>query len=352
MDREELTVYLEQVIWGNTLADYLLALAVFAGALIVFKIFREIILYHIKRLAKKTETDWDDLFIEIVRSLRPPFYIILALYFSSFFIDLHPYVSKGIFYLLIIWIGYQVSVTFSILINRIVEKKIASEEGTQTQSAFRLLGNLVKGVVWVIILLFVLSNMGVNVTSLIGAVGIGGIAIALAVQNILNDLFSSFTIYFDKPFEVGDFIMIGSDMGVVEYIGVKTTRLRALGGEELVISNQELTSARVQNFQKLNERRIVFHFGVTYDTPNEKLRKIPEIVEEVVKKEEFARFDRAHFYSFDDSALIFEVVYFILSPEYYEYMDTQQGINLGIKEEMEKEEIQFAYPTRTIYMHS
>ncbi|MGM0629285.1 MAG: mechanosensitive ion channel family protein [Patescibacteria group bacterium] len=345
------SAFLEKSLWGNSVTDYLLALSVLGASLVVFKIFREIVLYKLGKLTKNTDTDIDDMLIDIVKSLKPPFYVLLALYISVLFIDLPSFASKGLTYLLLIWAGYQVILAISLVIDRFVKKKTATEE-EHTQSAFRLLGNIAKGAVWIVVAIFVLSNMGVDVTSLVGAVGIGGLAVALAIQNILNDLFSSFSIYFDKPFEVGDFIMVGSDMGVVEYIGVKTTRIRDLGGEELVISNQELTTARVHNYQKLWDRRIVFHFGVTYDAPKEKLEKIPAMVESVVGNEELARFDRAHFYRFDDSALTFEVVYFILSAEYNDYMDTQQSINLGIKEKMEKEGIQFAYPTRTVYMYS
>ncbi len=343
---------LEKTFLGNALMDYLIAFSIFILALIVFKIFREVILKKLKKLADSTETDLDNTFIEIIRSLRPPFYVFLSIYFSLFFIDIANNVSNFINYILIIWVGYQVIVALSILIDYVIKKKISSEEEPNTQSAIRLFGNILKGAVWVIILLFVLSNMGVNITSLVGALGVGGIAIALAVQNILNDLFSSFAIYFDKPFEVGDFVMVGEHMGVVQYIGVKTTRLTALQGEEIVISNQELTSVRVQNFKKLKERRVVFNFGVTYETSNKVLKKIPSKIEKIIDSVEMARFDRAHFHRFDDSALVFEIVYYLLSPEYNDYMDTQQEINIKIKEAVEKEGVSFAYPTRTIYTYN
>lgn len=348
----EIAHILDKVILGNTLADYFLALSVFAVSLILFKIFREIVLARLKSLAQKTDTDIDDMFIEIFRSLRPPFYFLLSLYVSILFVDLHPHIFTGVKYALILWVGYQITIAFSILVNRVVEKKVAVEEDVHTQSAFRLLGNIAKGAIWIVVAMFVLSNMGVNVNSIIGALGIGGLAIALAVQNILNDLFSSFSIYFDKPFQVGDFIMVGDDMGVVDYIGIKTTRLKALQGEEIVLSNQELTSARVHNYKKLKERRIVFHFGVTYDTSNDSLIKVSKIVEGIVKEEELARFDRAHFNRFDDSALNFEVVYYLLSSEYLDFMDTQQNINLKIKDALEKEGVQFAFPTRTVHVLS
>ncbi len=349
---EELSNILDIAFLGNTIADYLIAIAVFLLALIFFKILREMILKRLEELAKKTETDLDETLIGIVRSLRPPFYFFISFYLALFFVELHPSVMTGITYVLIIWVGYQVGVVFSVLIDYIIGKKTSVEKEAHTQAAMHLLGTIVKVVVWIVVILFVLSNMGVNVTSIMGALGIGGIAIALAAQNILNDLFSSFSIYFDKPFEVGDFIMVGDHMGVVEYIGVKTTRIRALQGEEIVLSNQELTSARIQNFKKLKERRVVFHFGVTYDTPNDTLKKIAEGVKKIIEDSERSRFDRAHFYRFDESSLTFEVVYFLLSSEYNEYMDTQQEINLKIKEMVEGEGAGFAYPTRTLYIQS
>lgn len=343
---------LGKTLLGNTYMDYIAALVVFTLALLVFKIFREIILTKLKKFADKTETDIDDTFIEIFCSIRPPFYAILSIYISLFFVNIAENFFNIIFYILLAVIGYQASVAFSILIDYVIRKKTIKEEEPNAQAAFRLLGNLVKGVVWVVVFLFILSNMGVNVTSLVGALGIGGIAVALAIQNILNDLFSSFAIYFDKPFEVGDFIIVGNDMGTVEYIGVKTTRLRDLGGEELVISNQELTTARVHNYQKLSDRRIVFHFGVTYETSVEVLKNIPIKIKEIIDALDMARFDRAHFYRFDESALTFEVVYYILSSEYNDYMNVQQEINLKIKKAVEEEGSGFAYPTRTIYAYN
>ncbi len=349
---EEIQIILEKTFLNNTVADYLLAVAVFGLAMLVFKVFRDIVLTRLKRLAEKTKTDLDETLIDIVRSLRPPFYFFVAFYVAIMLIDLPGPVFKGITYFLIIWIGYQIGIVFSVLIDYIIRKKTATEKEAHTQAAAHLLGTIVKVVVWVVVILFVLSNMGVNVNSVMGALGIGGLAVALAVQNILNDLFSSFSIYFDKPFEVGDFIKVGDHMGIVEYIGVKTTRIRALQGEEIVLSNQELTTARIQNFKKLKERRVVFNFGVTYDTPNEVLKKIPKEVKKIIEEAKNARFDRAHFYRFDDSALTFEVVYFLLSAEYVDYMDTQQDINLKIKDMVEKEGTGFAFPTRTVHMLS
>ena len=252
--------------------------------------------------------------------------------------------------ILIGWIIYQGIYALQILINYILKKALRGKDDLHTQSALRFMGNMAKAVLWILGLLLFLSNLGINVTSLVAGLGIGGIAIAFALQNILSDLFSSFAIYFDKPFQVGDFIMIGTDMGEVIKVGIKTTRIKTLRGEELVISNQELTSSRVQNFQKMKERRVEFALGVTYETETKKLKKIPEIIEGIIKEEKSARFDRCFFKEFGDFALIFDVVYYVSSGDYMDYARANQSIFLKIKEAFEKEGIDFAYPTQSIYL--
>jgi len=196
-----------------------------------------------------------------------------------------------------------------------------------------------------------LSNFGYNISTLIAGLGIGGVAIALALQNILTDIFASFSIYFDKPFQTGDFIIVGNDLGVVKKIGIKTTRLQTLQGEELVISNKELTETRIHNYKKMQKRRIVFNFGLTYDTSSAKLKKVLQILKGIIDKIEIAELDRVHFNKFGDFSLNFEVVYYLASSDYNEYMDTQQAINLAIKEKFEKDGIKFAYPTQTVFVN-
>jgi small-conductance mechanosensitive channel len=184
----------------------------------------------------------------------------------------------------------------------------------------------------------------------VAGLGIGGIAIALAAQTILGDLFSYLVIFFDKPFEIGDFIILEDKMGTVEYIGIKTTRIRTLGGEQLICSNTDLTNSRVHNFKRMQERRVVFSFGVVYDTTTTKLKLIPGIIKQAIESLRETRFDRAHFKSFGNSSLDFEVVYYILTPDYNLYMDKQQAINMSIFESFEREQIEFAYPTQTLFL--
>jgi len=195
-----------------------------------------------------------------------------------------------------------------------------------------------------------LDQLGVDVTALVAGLGIGGIAVALALQNILGDLFASAAIVLDKPFMVGDFIVVGEHAGTVEKVGLKTTRVRSLSGEQLVFANALLLNAQLRNFKRMNERRIAFAIGVTYETPLEKLRALPGWLKAAVEAQPKARFDRAHFKSYGDFSLNFEVVYYVLSAEFNVYMDAQQAINLTIYEKLAQEGVQFAYPTRTLYL--
>lgn len=206
-------------------------------------------------------------------------------------------------------------------------------------------------VVWSLVGLLVLSALRINVTALITGLGIGGLAVALAAQNILGDLFASLSILLDRPFAVGHFIAIGDLAGTVEHVGIKSTRLRSLTGEEVIEANRNLLNARIHNYRHLSERRIVFGFGVTYDTSLEKLKEIPKIVREIIEGVSNARFDRAHFKAYGDSSLNFEVVYYVANPDYTLYMDVQQQINLELFSRFDAERIAFAFPTQTLYLN-
>lgn len=225
------------------------------------------------------------------------------------------------------------------------------ETDADAVTTMRAVGFLARLVLFVLLLLLVLDNIpGVEVTALIAGLGIGGIAVALAVQNILADLFASFSISLDKPFAIGDFIIVGEHTGTVENIGLKTTRLRSLSGEQLVIANDDLLRSRVRNFRRMSERRVVFGFGIVYRTPYRHVESLPALVREIIEGIERARFDRAHFKAYGDSALEFEVVYYVLAPDYPIYMDVQQNINLALFRRFEEKGIEFAFPTRTVYV--
>ena len=336
--------------FGNSLLEYTKALGLFIILLIVFKIVQYIILRKLGNLAKKTKTDIDDTLITIVKSLKPPFYWFLAFFFAVRFLALGALTVKIINGILAVWIVYQVIAGIQILINYILNKKFAKEDDAGAKAAINYIGLISKIILWSGGLLLIFSNIGIDITSLIAGLGIGGIAIAFALQNILSDLFSSFAIYFDKPFAIGDFIVTGNHSGIVEKIGIKTTRIRALQGEEIVISNNELTSARIQNFKKLEKRRIVSSFGILYETPIEKIKKVKSIVENIFKNLEDTEFSRVHFKQLGDFSLNFEVVYSITTNDYNIYMDTQEKFNLALMEAFESEQIEFAYPTQKIFI--
>ncbi|GAB3815924.1 hypothetical protein GCM10028895_10600 [Pontibacter rugosus] len=204
-------------------------------------------------------------------------------------------------------------------------------------------------IIWGIGLLTLLDNLGYDVTTVVAGLGIGGIAVALAAQNILGDLFNYFVIFFDRPFEVGDFIVIDEKAGVVDKIGVKTSRVKSLSGEQLVFSNSDLTNSRIHNYKRMEQRRILFKIGVTYQTPYATLQEIPALLKTIIDEQETTRYDRAHFSSYGDSSLDFEIVYYVLSSDYNVYMDVQQKINLRIFKEFELIGIDFAFPTRTVF---
>lgn len=209
-----------------------------------------------------------------------------------------------------------------------------------------------KVLLWAVVLLAMLSNVGVNITAFVASLGVGGIAVALAVQNILGDVFASLSIAVDKPFEVGDFIVVGSLAGTVEHVGLKTTRIRSLGGEQIVMANADMIGSTIQNYKRLQERRIVFEFRLTYDCSAEQIRQVTQRVESIIKSEKKARFDRCHFRSFGENALEFETVYIVLDASYNVYMDVQQAINLQIMEAIAELEANFAFPSRTVYVAS
>ncbi len=335
--------------FGNSLGEYALALAAFVVLFVVFAVFQKIILSRLKKMAEKTRNDIDDEFLKIVKTIKPPFYSFLAFYLALGFLILNPFLRSVINGVLIVWFIYQVIAALQILINYTAKKRFA-EGDTQAHTAVSAVSVILKVVLWTIALLLVLSNMGVNITSLIAGLGIGGIAVAMALNNILKDLFDSFAIYFDKPFLVGDFIVAGDATGVVEKIGLKTTRIKALQGEEIVMPNSKLGSSKIQNFRKMKERRVSFSLGVTYETSSDKLKKIPGIIKKIIESKKQARFDRTHFTKYADFALVFDIVFFVESPDFVDYMNINQAINLEIKEAFEKEGISMAYPTQTLYI--
>jgi small-conductance mechanosensitive channel len=219
------------------------------------------------------------------------------------------------------------------------------------QQAIKAISNVIKVLAWALAFIIILDNFGIKISALMTGLGIGGVAVALASQAVLGDVFNYFTIFFDRPFALGDFIIVGDYLGTVEHIGIKTTRLRSLSGEQLIFSNSDLTNSRVRNYKRMEQRRILFQFRVTYDTPIEILDEIPTIVRRIIEKFDGTVFDRAHFSQFGEFALIFEVVYYVLSGNYNHYMDVQHRINIELMREFKARNISFAYPTQKVLVH-
>jgi small-conductance mechanosensitive channel len=337
---------------GNSLQTWLIALAVALGTLAVLGLARRVLERRLNSLAARTGTDIDDLAVDLVRMTRLFFPLFIALYIGSRLLAMTPTVDRVVGGAMVIALLVQFALwgnaVISFWITRTMQSRMKEDAAAATTiGALRFLAKLV---LWTVVLLLALENLGVDITALVAGLGVGGIAVALALQNVLGDLFASLSIVLDKPFVIGDFIIVGDFLGTVEHIGLKTTRLRSLSGEQLVFANGDLLSSRIRNYKRMAERRVLFSFGVLYQTPAEKLEQIPAIVREIVESQAKTRFDRAHFKGFGDFSLDFEVVYYVLEPDYNLYMDIQQEINLALYRRFEEEGIGFAYPTQTVYV--
>jgi len=317
------------------------------------------LLVLLRRLLKKRFADarttaplWDDAILEIASGTHRLLILPVALYLGSLVLELPDNVRPVVHSALAIALVAQGGVWLNRLLVMWLQYSRQRRRETDPSSiaAINALGFAARLALWAVIALVILDNLGINVTALVAGLGVGGIAVALAVQNVLGDLFASFSIALDKPFAVGDFLIIDEHLGSVEYIGLKTTRLRSLSGEQLVFSNTDLLNSRIRNYGRMYERRVLFKLGVTYQTPREKLEKIPGIIRGAVESQERVRFDRCHFQSYGDFALMFETVYYVLAPDYNLYMDVQQAINLQIHAGFQAEGIDFAYPTQTVFV--
>jgi len=342
---------INQSFLGNTVEQYLITLGIFLTALIIITIFKKVILSRLEKWAKKTRTDLDDFLIkEVEKSLMPVIYFVSFL-LAIYSLTLEPKISNAIRIITAIVITfYVIKAIVSVLKYSFNIYMTKREYATERIRQLKGITSIITFLIWSLGLLFLLDNLGFEISTVIAGLGVGGIAIALAAQAVLGDLFSYFVIFFDRPFEIGDYIVVGDKSGVVEYIGIKTTKVRALGGELLVFRNTDLTDSRIHNFKKMAKRRVVFNLGVVYQTKAETLKKIPGIVKKIIDGQHSAYHDRGHFASYGDSSLNFEFVYYVESSDYAKYMDIQQCINLKIFEEFEKRGIQFAYPTQTLFI--
>ncbi len=338
--------------YGNGLLVWLGAAAIAVVVFIAARIIQRFVARRLAALAERTDTGIDDRILELVKRTNPLFLLILALYAGSIFLTLAESVRGLVNAAMVVALLAQAAIwgshLVSVWISRMAERRMAEDAAAAT--TLSVLSTPIKIVIWLIAALMALDTIGIDVTALVAGLGIGGMAVALATQNILGDLFASLSIVLDKPFVVGDFIVVDDQLGTVERIGLKTTRVRALSGETIVFSNNDLLQSRVRNYKQMAERRAVFGFGVVYQTPPDVVEAIPGMVREIIEAAPNTRFDRGHFKAFGPSSLDFEFVYYMTVPDYASYMDTQQTINLALMRRFEKEGIEFAYPTQTIFV--
>lgn len=339
---------------GNTLNQLLLAGGILVGGVILLLLMRRIVSGRLHAIAVRTKNRADDLAAELIKHTHFVFLLLAAAFAAALALD----TTKGTEWL-IGGFGQVLMIAFFIQGGLWGNRSIsfwltppadATDRQAATARILQSVGFLFRLAIWLVVLLMALKSLGFEISTLLAGLGIGGIAVALALQNVLGDLFASISIVLDRPFSIGDYIIVGDLSGTVERIGLKTTRVRSLSGEQLIFANSDLLGSRIRNYKKMEERRVLFSLGVTYGTSGKTLQRIPSMLEEIIGQNDRARFDRAHFKEFGDSALSFEVVYYMEVPDYAAYMDTQQAINLAVYRKFESEGIEFAYPTQTIHL--
>lgn len=351
---ETINEFLQEMGVSNPLAgQFVLSAIYFILAVLVGMIVYRVFERYFTSWAKKTKTKLDD---EILANIKLPIYlavIVIGLYYALTplsILDPFSFQIRLVFSLIeILLVSFAITRIINVLIAWYADKSRKRKKDVSDHILF-LLRRLLHIAVYVFAFLFILWAFGINLSGALVGLGVGGIAIAFALQNVLSDLFSAFTIYFDRPFEIGDFVILGGDAGTVKKIGMVSTRIQTLQGEELVVSNQELITTRIRNFKQMRKRRIVFGLGVIYGTPSSKLEKIPQMIKDIIEGIDITDVDRIHFKEFGNFSLNFEIVYYIRSKDYTKYMDIQQEINFKIKEAFEKEGIEMAFPTQTLFV--
>lgn len=342
----------DRLFLDQPLSLWALAVAALLATVGALHLLERLAIGRIRRFAETTRTGWDDLAVEILGDTRGFFVLAVGAFVGAQVLALperfEDPVEVAVVLALLLQAGLWAGTAIRFLVGHYRRQELDSDPAAvTTMSAVGFVGRLV---VWSVILLLALDNVGVDVTALIAGLGVGGIAVALAVQNILGDLFASLAIVLDKPFVIGDFLAVDDAVGNVEHIGLKTTRLRSLSGEQLVFSNKDLLSSRIRNFGRMRERRVVFELGVTYDTPRDVAARIPDLIRAALEPHEDVRVDRCHLKELGDWSLVYETVYYVEDPAYNRYMDIQQAVNLELLERFREEGIEFAFPTRTVQL--
>lgn len=348
----DIMALLQQTYLGNTVLQWGLSVLVAVVVLLGVRVTMAIAVRRLRRLAERSKTDIDDLVVDLLASTKLLLILALALYVGSLMLELpesaRAFVNSAAVLMFLLQATLWGNYVITYLVTQFVETRL--DEDASTATMVNAFGFVVRLVFFSVILLVALGTLGFDISAMVTGLGIGGIAVALAVKDILSDLFGSLTIALDKPFVLGDFITTGEYAGTVEHIGLKTTRLRSNTGEQLVFSNADLLSSRLRNYKRMDERRALMNLGVTYDTPHQKLEKIPGILQEIIDAHELTRFDRAHLNEFGDFSLNYQVVFWVTKPGYQDFMDTRQAINMEIYRRFGEEGIEFAFPTQTLYV--
>ncbi len=330
-----------------------IAIAVFSVLVTsLIKAILKIVSHYLRALAQKTASIWDDVAVDLLDGFKSWVLIVWVFYISTKSFRPVNFERRALLFSVILVSTIQVAIWGLYLLKNwrkvYIDRRI--QQDPSSSAALGLMYTISQVAFLSVVVLIGLSNAGVDISALIAGMGVGGIAIALAAQNVLGDLLASLSIVLDKPFVVGDTITSGAQTGTVEHIGIKTTRLKSISGEQLVISNKDLLESRIQNFKRMEERRVVLKFGVTYGTSLETLQKIPDWIKPLVEMREKLRFDRCHFAGFGDSSLDFELVFFILHPDYLPFMDLKQEILLEIYKKFAEEKVDFAFPSQSVYI--
>lgn len=343
---------LDRTWYGATVTQWLLAGATLGGVYVGLALLRRLLVRRLGQLSRRTATQVDDVAVEIVGRTRPYFIFIIALQAAMRVVAPDEKVGALLAGISVVVVLLQIGVWGNGLIGFGAEhysrKRADSDVGTR--ATIQAMGYAARFVLWSLLIITALGSFGINVSALITGLGIGGIAIALAVQNILGDLFAALAIVLDKPFVVGETIHVDTIIGTVEHVGLKTTRLRSLSGEQVIISNNDLLKSRIRNYKRMQERRVVFHLDVTYDTAPDVVQRIPAIVREVIATQSPTRFERCHFLTWMESALRIETVYYVLDADYMKYADIQHAINVALLGRFADEQIAFAFPSRTVHV--
>lgn len=337
---------LEMEFLGNSLLEWAIALLAFAVTFLVLPIARGYIKALRKRWAGTHRATGVELATVVASRTNRLFLATLAIWIGVSLLHLPQAFDHRVDRLMLIMMWFQVGIWAMAAVGYLLDRRRASAIDKGQGSSLDLVAFILRLVIWVLILLLLLSNLGIEVTPLIAGLGIGGIAVALAVQTLLGDLLASLSIAFDKPFVVGDYLVIDKDQGTVEKIGVKSTLLRSVDGEQIVVANADLQRARVHNYGRMYQRRIAFETNVRYEIPIEKIRAVPGILEAAIRAQPKTRFERSHFARHGEYSLVFETVYFVLDADFTLYRDIQHAINLAIHEEFARQDIVFAFRDR------